>query len=138
MQKKEIHMKYIYSTLSNDQHFVVWTQTDDAKKLPLRKKTILVHGNANVMNKTTLITPKGAVTTVEDSIVEELKKIPSFSRFIDRGFITVESKQSDADEVAQKGMEKKDSSAQKTVADMKKTSSKATDKVTTNEKSSTK
>lgn len=106
-------MKYIYSTLSNDQNFTVWKfmEGDKARKqLPVKEHVVLVHGKANIANKRNLITPKGVLTTVEDGDFKALEQNSAFKRFVDRGYISIESKQVDADKAAT-NMTKKDKSA---------------------------
>lgn len=126
--------KYIYSTLSNDQNFIVWGNTEDPNNLPTRQKTIMIAGKANVMNKANFVTPKGVLTTVEDDVAKALGENSQFKKFVERGYITVETKAATTADDAAKNMKSKDKSAQKTEADIKATSSKATTKVTTNEK----
>lgn len=121
-------MKYIYSTLSNDQNFVEWVTDPKAKKLPKQQKAILIAGKANVANKKNFITPKGVMTSVGDEEYKALAENSAFKRFLDRGYITVESKKADI-EAAVKNMKAKDKSAALTKQDVKKNT---TAKVTTN------
>ena len=111
--------KYIYSTLSNDQSFVTWVNTKDARLLPVRQSVVLISGKANIMGKTNLVTPKGVLTTISEEAYKKIEKLPAFKRFVERGYITVESKLEDPDKVA-KDMKSRDKSSQLTDDDIKK------------------
>ena len=114
--------KYLYSTLTSDQSFIVFGNLDKANVIPSAKRVILVSGKANIMNKSNFVTPRGVVTVIEDADLELLKKLPSFNRFVDRGFIAVESKEAKSADDAAKNLTGKDKSAQKTPDDIKKSS----------------
>lgn len=116
---------YIYSTLSNTQNVVVYQPYPGAKsgtenkqgssKPSVRQKVIHIHGGANVADHV-MHTPRGAVTVVNDAELAALKKTSCFNRWLERGFVTVETSKVDADEVA-KDMTAKDKSAQTTIDD---------------------
>lgn len=110
--------KFIYSTLSADQNFTVWIKPDAKGQVPKPVKTIVIAGKANIMHKKNMITPKGVVTKVEDAELVALSEMPAFTRFVDRGFITVEAKQVEVEKVAA-DMKKKDASAPITEEDIK-------------------
>ena len=108
--------KYVYSTMSSDNDIVLYGKNGDGKNIKTGKVTIF--GKANVVNKRTLITPKGALTILDDKEYELIKDHKQFKKWIDRGFIKVEAKQAEADVVA-KDMTKKDKAAQKQKEDYK-------------------
>lgn len=108
--------KYIYSTMSADNDVVLYAE--NAEKKQVAKGRVTIFGKANVANKRTLITPKGVLTTLEDKEYELIKDNPHFKKWIEKGFITVETKKVDADKAAE-NMSKKDKSAQKTKDDYK-------------------
>lgn len=102
--------KYIYSTLSSDNDIVIYGKNGDDK--PIKTAKVTIFGKANIANKKTLITPKGVLTVLEDKEYDLIKDDFSFKKWIEKGYITVETKASDADNVA-KNMTSKDKSAQK-------------------------
>ncbi len=108
---KGAKMNYIYSTLSNDQNYTVWMTDPKSQKLPIQEKVIPIAGKANIANKVNLITPRGVLTTVDDDQLKALQSLDSFNRQVKGGWIVVEKKKADADEVA-KNMKGKDKSAQ--------------------------
>lgn len=107
---------YIYSTMSADNSYVEHSELPNG----LHKKTakLIIAGKANVTNPKTLITPKGMMTTVEDSEFEEFEENPMLKRHIERGFITVSKTKNDADSVS-KDMTAKDAAAPLTPANIK-------------------
>lgn len=102
--------KYIYSTLSSDNDIVIYGKNGDNK--PIKTAKVTIFGKANIANKKTLITPKGVLTILEDKEYDLIKDDFSFKKWIEKGYVTVETKASDADNVA-KNMTSKDKSAQK-------------------------
>jgi len=110
-------MKYIYSTMSADNKVATYAKNAEGK--PVVTGAITINGKANVINKRTLITPKGALTTLDDKEYDLIKDDNHFKKWIEKGFIKVESKKAEADEVASKDMTKKDKSAQKKEEDYK-------------------
>ena len=106
---------YVYSTMSSDNCYA------NLDKLPngLHKASekLLIAGKANVSNPNTLITPKGMMTTVEDTLFEKFENNPMLKRHIERGFITVQKTKKDIEDVV-KDMEEKDNSAQATPDDL--------------------
>lgn len=81
----------------------------DPKAIPTSKMVCVINGKANIMNKH-FMTPKGAVTMVTEEQLKRLEGIPQFKQFVDGGFLTVEKKKVEAEEVA-KNMKPKDKSA---------------------------
>jgi hypothetical protein len=107
--------KYIYSTMSADNDIILYKKNGEGKQVPDGKVTIA--GKANVANNKTLITPQGVVTTLEDKEYDLIKDNNHFKKWIEAGFITVETKQAEVEKVA-KNMTKKDKSAQKKKEDL--------------------
>lgn len=109
---------YIYSTLTSDVDYAIYTQTED-KDFSHISRRIRVHGGANVATKQ-LITPRGKVTEVSEEDFELLQKDYVFNLHVKNGFITHDSRKKDVDETVEKrGMVKKDRSAPKTKDDFK-------------------
>ncbi len=115
---------YLYSTLSNSQNVPVYIAYPGSKggnnnsgsaKPSQKTHTIHINGGANVIDGQ-LITPKGVLTIIEDNEYAELRKMSCFNRWVERGFITIEKDDYDADDVAE-DMTAKDGCAQITVAD---------------------
>lgn len=100
--------KYIYSTLSNDVVFNIFKKHEKGD-IPQLADRILVNGKANIATKA-LITPKGALTRVDDKAYEALKSCKSFNKQVKKGFIAVEDKEIAVDKVAG-NMKEKDKSA---------------------------
>ena len=111
-------MKYIYSTMSSDNDIVFYAD-GASKNQKVKTGKVTINGKANVANKRTFITPRGALTTLDDKAYDLIKENSSFKKWVEKGFIKVETKQADADEVASKDMTKKDKSAQKSKDDYK-------------------
>lgn len=107
--------KYIYSTMSADNKVAIYKENAEGKQVV--NGAITIKGQANIMDKKLLMTPKGALTTLEDKEYDLIKDNTHFKKWIEKGFIKVESKKVNADEVAKKDMTAKDKSAQKTKDD---------------------
>lgn len=106
-------MPYVYSTLSNDQDYAVYVKAPNG--VHVKEGNVYVHGKANVQGKN-LVTPKGVATSVTDEQLELLMANPVFKIHMDKGHISVSSKEVDANKVAA-DLTKKDKSAQATAAD---------------------
>lgn len=105
-------MAYIYSTLTSDQEYRGYTANKD---VPAVKWSVTIKGGANIATKN-LVTPKGTLTTVTDEEMALLETSASFKRHVERGFLTIEKKKAEVEEVA-KNMKKKDQSAPKQAED---------------------
>lgn len=105
-------MAYIYSTLTADQEYRGYTGNKD---VPAVKWSVVIKGGANIASKN-LVTPKGTLTTVSDEEMALLESNAAFKRHVERGFLTIEKKKAEVEEVT-KNMKKKDQSAPKTEAD---------------------
>lgn len=91
---------HIYSTLAADHQFVVRGSAAPGAVQPILKR-ILIRGGSGVANRRTLITPYGVHTQISDDDLEILRKDPSFQRFVARGHLRVESRESLPEIVAQ-------------------------------------
>lgn len=108
---------YIYSTLSNDQAYTVHERS--ASGAAIATHVVHIKGKANVADRRTLVTPRGAVTVVTAEQAALLGKCDMFKRHVDRGFVTVSTSRGDADSVAA-DLAGRDKSAQATPADFAK------------------
>lgn len=107
-------MPFIFSTLTCDNDYRTFTKGGgDVQNV---ETTVRVKGGAGIANKN-LITPRGVMTVVSDDELKLLETNESFKMHKENGYITVESKKADADEVAAKSMKKKDKSAPVTPED---------------------
>lgn len=106
-------MPYVYSTLSNDNEYRIYEK--GGADIPVVKGHVLIKGGAGIANKN-LITPRGVPTEVTKEQLEMLEGNDQFKMHKENGFISVDTKQADADAVA-KNMTKKDKSAPKTPED---------------------
>ena len=116
---------FIVSRASQDNEYVVWTTTANGQKTV--KKTILIKGGANVMDKHTMTTPNGVVTEISDADWEVLKDHTAFKRHMERGFMEVMKEEKKARETSKKKSGKKDGSAQLTPKDFEDKGQKAPD-----------
>lgn len=97
---------YIYSTLTAAQSYGT------------SLGPIMINGGANLATRRTLDTPRGVVTTITDEQFQALKSESlAFASHIENGFITADTKKSDANDVAD-DLAGKDGSAQKSEADL--------------------
>ena len=110
--KVEKGKHYIYSTLSSDQRYVKWAGKSDGGPYAAENE-VLINGQANVVNRRHLLTPKGAVTEVSSEQLAFLKKLGSFNRQVEAGYLKIETRSESPDVVA-KDMTPKDKSAPKT------------------------
>lgn len=106
---------FIVSRASQDNEYVFWGST--ANGMRTVKKSILIKGGANVMDKTTMTTPNGVVTEISDEDWEALKEHSAFKRHMERGFVEVMQEEKKARESSKKKSTKKDGSAQLTPKD---------------------
>lgn len=110
-------MPVIYSSCTADNFFPVWK--GHARK-DTYDKGVLINGGANVQDKKTMITPRGAATVVTTEELEALKADPAFMGFVDRGFMSIDEKGKHTYDADEKGAElDKDKSAQDTAEDYK-------------------
>lgn len=106
---------FIVSRASQDNEYIVWGTTTNGQKVV--KKSILIKGGANVMDKSTMTTPKGVVTEISDEDWEVLKEHTAFKRHLERGFMEVMKEEKKARRSSKEKSDKKDGSAQLTPKD---------------------
>ena len=114
---------YIVSKASQDNEYVIWSTAPNGQKTV--KKTILIKGGANVMDKKTMTTPKGVVTEVSEEDWKELENHVAFKRHLERGFMEVMKEEKKARKRAETKSDKKDGGAQLTPEDFEKRGQKA-------------
>jgi len=106
-------MPYVYSTLSCDNEYRGYKK--GGGDIPQVEAHVLIKGGAGIANRN-IITPRGVATEVTKEELIILEANEQFQLHVKNGFIMVESKRSEADEVA-KNMTKKDKSAPATPDD---------------------
>ncbi len=104
--------KYVYSTLTDDMDYAVYSEGTKEKTARVQS-TVRIAGGANRVNKRTLITPRGMMTPITDAEAKLLEENEVFKIHKANGYITIDTKQTDADNAA-KNLTKKDKAAQKT------------------------
>jgi len=106
-------MAYVYSTLSCDNEYRSYGKGGgDIQNVVAH---VLIRGGAGIANKN-ILTPKGVATQVTNEELAILESNDQFKLHVANGFIIVENKKAEADEVA-KNMTKKDKSAPATPED---------------------
>lgn len=108
---------YVYSTLSCDNLYNTYVPKSNDNQFNEVIRSILIKGGANVCNKY-FVTNKGVVTQVSDEDLALLEKNPCFLEHKKNGFIVVDSKKEDPNEVSL-NMSEKDKSAPKIPKDYK-------------------
>ena len=117
-------MPYIVSSLSSDNRYAFYEKTSG--NVLRVKKEILIKGGANVTDKKTLLTPKGAVTEVSAEELELLKTNIGFKNHLEKGCVTfVETSTNYEAEEAAEYRPALDKSAQRTRAESVKEGKKA-------------
>lgn len=106
---------FIVSRASQDNEYVFWGSTANGTRTV--KKTILIKGGANVMDKTTMTTPNGVITEISDEDWKELEKHPAFIRHKERGFMEIMKEEKKARTSSKTKSDKKDGGAQLTPKD---------------------
>jgi hypothetical protein len=113
---------YVFSTLTNDQRYIVWSKADN--DLPTEERSIFIKGGTGIANDR-LITPLGVMTEIDESDIEVLEANPVFQIHADNGFVVIERAKADPEKVAA-DMETKDKSAPLTDSDFPSDSTGAT------------
>lgn len=90
-------MPYLYSTLTASQKYTTYKKGNN--DMAVVDKQIVVNGGTGIADKF-LRTPNGVVTNVTDEEFKVLKENKAFQRHMERGFITVDEKLHDVDNVA--------------------------------------
>ena len=114
---------YVVSRASQDNEYIIWETTPNGLKKA--KKSVIIKGGANVLDRKTMTTPNGVLTEITDEEYEILKECPAFQRHLDKGFVEVVKEEKKARETSKKKSDKKDGSAQLTPEDFKKKGQKA-------------
>ena len=100
-------MPYVYSTLTASQKYTTYKKGNN--DMAVVDRQIVINGGAGISDKF-LRTPNGVVTNVTDEEFELLKTNKAFVRHAERGYIKVDEKLHDVDNVAA-DMETRDASA---------------------------
>ena len=106
--------QYVFSTLANPQRFVQYASGGADIPVPMGDG-ILIAGGTGVATRN-LITPLGVMTEVSDDDAAYLTKVPAFQAHVKSGYIVVQKKKSDPEQVAA-DMNMRDGGAPKTPAD---------------------
>lgn len=112
-------MPYVYSTLTADQLYTVWSHDGSEKGAPLpnAERQVLIKGGTNVVDRKTLVTPTGAVVTkVSEQELEDLRGNDVFKLHEKNGYIAVKDHVEDG-EAAASEMDTRDQSAPLVPAD---------------------
>jgi len=110
-------MPYIYSSLSADHDFVSY---DNHPRVGTPQAGVTIKGGANVQDRKTLETPRGAATNVTDAELELLKSIPAFNDMVKGGYLVIDEKATHGHDADEKGADMpKDKSKQDTAKDYK-------------------
>ena len=106
-----IMSKYIYSTLSCDQAYTLYMPAKEGRDAPPPAVvgTVYVNGRANIADKN-FLTPKGMLTVASEEDYALLQSSDVFKRHLEAGYIHVEDKKHEVDNVV-KDMTEKDKSA---------------------------
>lgn len=88
---------FVYSTLTSDQIYVNYHKNVNGVAQP--KESVHINGGANVMTKA-LLTPRGAVTEINDEELAALRSNEVFKLHEQNGFITVSEQKHDVEAVA--------------------------------------
>lgn len=88
---------FVFSTLTTDQKYVKYLPSGN--DIPVEGPSVYIHGGANVASKR-LITPRGAVTEVDDDELALLNDCDLFKLHVANGFITVSTSKPDEDAAA--------------------------------------
>lgn len=103
---------YVFSTLTNDQHYVNWEK--GPHDVPVETVGVHIKGGTGIANDR-LITPLGVCTEVSDAEHEMLKRNPIFQQHVENGHIIVRTSKADPEKVAADMLP--DASAPKTPSD---------------------
>lgn len=116
-------MPYVYSSLSNDNTFCSY---DSHPRINTPKAHVTIKGKANVQDKKTFETPRGAATFVSDDELALLKTIGEFNRMVKEGYLVIDEKAAHGHDADEKGADMpKDKSAQDDAAKYKEMNKKA-------------
>jgi hypothetical protein len=102
-------MHYVFSTLTCDQLYTQYLESDNPNSLPRSAGQVLIKGGAGVANDR-IVTPQGVVTEIDASQMAILMNVDAFRDHVKAGYITVEDKPADAEKVAA-DMQRRDGSS---------------------------
>lgn len=92
-------MPYVYSTLANDNAYTVYAP--GGGDVPRVARKVLILGGAGIAGPfTRLQTPQGVATKVTDEDVADLKENVIFQRHMANGFVTIDDRELDPENVA--------------------------------------
>lgn len=109
-------MTYIVSHESASVEFPRWVRTSSGVTA---QSAVLINGGADVINKTTLETPKGVITEVTDEELEFLQTQWLFKEKVKQGSYEIVKNQKEAEKASKKRGNTKDKGAQLTSDDFK-------------------
>lgn len=105
-------MTYIVSHESASVEFPKWIRTKTGVDA---KGSVVIKGGAGVIDRKTLITPKGVITEIEEEDLKFLKTQALFNEKVEQGSYEIVENEKKAKESSKKG--KKDKGAQLTAKD---------------------
>lgn len=111
-------MPYVFSTLTADQLYTTYHKPIAEGAPPNVDKQVFIKGGANLINKV-LVTPRGVPTEITDEQKKILLSCYAFLEHKKNGFVSIEDKKADADDVAA-NLTPKDVSAPLTASDFPK------------------
>ena len=109
-------MVYIISHEAASVEFPRWVRTASGVSAP---SAVLINGGADVINKTTLETPKGVMTEITDEELEFLEKQWLFQEKVKQGSYEIVKSQKEAEKATKKRGKVKDKGSQLTAEDFK-------------------
>lgn len=111
-------MAFVFSTLTADQLYTTYLKPVSDIAPPVVDKQVFINGGANLTNKV-LVTPRGAVTEISEEQKKTLLSCPAFLEHKKNGFVTIEDKKADVDDVSA-NLVARDNSAPLTAFDFEK------------------
>lgn len=122
-------MAYIVSRASQDIEYCDWVKSRNGQNI--KKKSVIIKGGANVLDKKTMETPNGVINEVSAENLKFLESHTAFKKHVAGKWMEVCKTKGDAEKKADKaqknedGTTKKDGSAQLTKEDFEKKGQKA-------------
>ena len=93
-------MPFVYSTSTCDNIFPVYTQAEPGQAATI-KRSVLIRGGANLAKgKLELVTKYGVRTEISDEDLAILKNDTEFNNMVQRGFMKIDERKRNAEEVA--------------------------------------
>lgn len=86
---------YVFSTLTCDNEYTSWRKIGDKN---VAQDSVIIRGGSGVMNKN-FITPMGIMTEINETQYALLQENSEFKAHCERGFITVEKKKYEPEQV---------------------------------------